>query len=59
MWVLLAGLCGVGCFLEQIPGSYKERARCEEAVKIILDAPPSTSLRFAVCIPAPDDIVYE
>ena len=58
MWVLLAGLCGVGCFLEQIPGSYKERARCEEAVKIIMEAPPRGP-RFAVCIPAPDDIIHE
>ena len=58
MWILLAGLCASGCFLEQIPGSYNERARCEEAAKIILDAPPWAA-RFAVCIPAPDDILYE
>lgn len=58
MWILLVGLCGSGCFLEQIPGNYKEKASCEAAVRIILDAPPWAP-RFAVCIPAPDDIVYE
>lgn len=57
-WVLVLLYGNVA--ITTIPGSYSTEEKCKEAAVVFIESyntfRPS---RLAVCIPAPDDIVYE
>lgn len=57
MWVLV--LLYAGAAITNIPGNYSTKEKCEEAAAVFEDASRALVPQFAVCIPAPDDIVYE
>lgn len=57
MWVLV--LLYASAAITTIPGSYSTEEKCKEAAVAYMKSTTIFASRLAICIPAPDDIIYE